>query len=127
MTFEILNQNTNAWVDVTDMVAFQGFKWQRNDVEAPNSGRTLDALMHRSRVATKIRLDITCRPLRLAEASTVLQLIYPEYVQVRYTDPQEGTVVERTMYSNNNPASFCIKKPDGTEWWDGITFPLIQQ
>ena len=31
-----------------------------------------------------------------------------------------------TMYSNNNPASFLIEKPED-DWWSGITFPLIER
>lgn len=113
-------------VDMVPFIALRGMKWQRSDVEAPDAGRTLDGEMHRGRVATKIRLDVTCRPLKSDEASTVLNAILPEFVTVSYTDPMEGNV-SKTMYSNNNPASFLIQHKDGTEWWDGITFPLIEQ
>ena len=54
MTFKINN------VDFSKYVASGGLKWSRNDIDSPNTGRTLDGLMHRGRVATKIRLDITC-------------------------------------------------------------------
>lgn len=114
-------------VDITDYIAFRGFKWTRNDVDSPDTGRMLDGNMERTRVATKVRLDITCRPLLLSEASDLLSAIMPVFVEVQYTDPQEGGTVTKTMYSNNNPASFCIKKPDGREYWDGITFPLIEK
>lgn len=113
--------------DMTPYVAYQGFKWSRNDVEDPDAGRTMDGTMQRGRVATKIRLDITCRPLLTSEASTVLTAILPEFVSVTYTDPMAGTTVSKTMYSNNNPATYCIKKSDGREYWDGITFPLIEK
>ena len=113
-------------VDMVPFIAYQGLKWQRSDVEAPDAGRTLDGLMHRGRVATKIRLDVTCRPLTADEASTVLNAILPEFVSVSYSDPMSG-VVSKTMYSNNNPASFLIQHKDGTEWWSGITFPLIEE
>ena len=106
--------------------AYQGLKWQRSDIEASDAGRTMDGVMHRGRVATKIRLDVTCRPLTSAEASIVLNAILPEWVTVTYTDPMSGQVT-KTMYSNNNPASFMLKKPDGREYWNGITFPLIEQ
>ena len=111
--------------DITDFIAFGGLKWERSDIDSPDAGRTLDGVMHRGRVATKIRLDITCRPLRLTELNTVLNLILPEYIYVTYDDPMDGRVT-RKMYSNNNPASYCILKRDGTEWWNGITFPLIE-
>lgn len=114
-------------IDMVPYVAHdEGFKWTRNDIEAPDTGRTLDGLMHRGRVATKIRLDIKCRPLTAAELSIVLNAIYPEYVTVTYNDPMYGLSV-KTMYSNNNPATHALWKPDGTEWWDGISFPLVEQ
>lgn len=113
-------------VDMIPYIAFGGIKWQRYDIDSPNTGRTLDGLMHRGRVATKIRLDITCRPLTASELSIVLNAILPEYVTVTYTDPMLGSVT-KTMYSNNNPASYLIKHPDGTEFWDGISFPLVER
>ena len=120
MTFEI------DGVNMLPYVAVKGFRWQRSDVEAPDAGRTLDGVMQRGRVATKIRLDITCKALTESEASVVLNAILPEFVSVTYTDPMSG-LVTKTMYSNNNPASFLMRRPDGSEWWEGITFPLIEK
>lgn len=114
-------------IDMTPYVAYGGFKWQRNDIDDSDSGRDLTGRLRRNRVSTKIRLDITCRLLTSEEAHVVLTTIMPEYVSVRYYDPEAGSVVEKTMYANNNPASFQIRKPDGTVWWSGITFPLIEQ
>lgn len=113
-------------VDFMPFIAKRGVKWQRNDIDASNSGRTMDGQMQRGRVATKIRLDITCRPLTATEAMTVLKTILPEFVTVDYYDPMSGFRYNVTMYSNNNPASFLIEKEDD-DWWDGITFPLIER
>jgi hypothetical protein len=113
-------------VDFMPFIAKQGVKWQRNDIDAANSGRTMDGQMQRGRVATKIRLDITCRPLTAEEARLVLNTILPEYFSVDYYDPMSGERYGVTMYSNNNPASFLIEKPDD-DWWSGITFPLIER
>lgn len=113
-------------VNILPYVAHEGIKWQRNDLDGPEAGRTLDGLMHRDRVASKVRMDITCRPLRSFEAQIVLQAIYPEYVTVRYTDPMSG-LTERTMYANNNPATHMMIQDNGVEWWSGITFPLIER
>lgn len=116
-------------IDLTPYIAFNGYKWQRSDVDGPNAGRSLDkAYLYRDRIATKIRLDITCRPLTTEEARIVLQAIEPEYVTVTYTDPQEGgDVHDMEMYSNNIPASHALHRRDGTDVWGGITFPLIQR
>lgn len=113
-------------VDFMPFIAKQGVKWQRNDIDAANSGRTMDGQMQRGRVATKIRLDITCRPLTAEEARLVLTTILPEYVSVDYYDPMSGYRSGISMYSNNNPAFFLIEKPED-DWWNGITFPLIER
>lgn len=113
-------------VDFMPFIAKQGVKWQRNDIDAANSGRTMDGQMQRGRVATKIRLDITCRPLTAEEARLVLTTILPEYVSVDYYDPMSGYRSGISMYSNNNPASFLIEKPED-DWWSGITFTLIER
>lgn len=114
-------------VNITEYIARTGFKWKRSDVEASGAGRGLDGKLLRNRVASKIRLDVTCRPLTTEESSIVLTAIMPEWVEVTYTDPQIGAEVTKTMYSNNNPASFLNRRPDGSEYWDGITFPLIEE
>lgn len=128
--------------DITDYIAYQGVQWSRNDVDGPNAGRTMSGLMIRDRVATKIRLDITCRPLKDDELHTLLNLILPEFVQVTYDDPMYGFVT-KTMYANNNKAQFLIRKaptppehwyichPSETmpsyELWNNISFPLVER
>lgn len=114
-------------IDIVPYIAYQGVKWSREDVDASDAGRDLAGGLHRSRVATKRRLDVTCRPLTAKETSIVLTAIMPEFVNVRYYDPQQGQVVTKTMYSNNNPAQYCIRRENGMELWMGITFPLIEK
>lgn len=113
-------------IDITGYIAYNGLKWQRNDVDDPDTGRDMSGSMHRGRVATKIRLDITCRPLFTDEIRNLLNLIYPEYVEVMYDDPMYGTTT-KIMYSNNNPAVFQQKYEDGRELWSGVTFPLVER
>ena len=110
-------------VDITPYIEQKGIKWQRNDPDGPNAGRTMDGVMHRERVATKVKLNVTCRPLKSEDAQVVLNAIYPEYVEVEYIDPMCGHSV-KTMYSNNPPATFI---DTATDLWEGITFPLIER
>lgn len=112
-------------VDITDYIS--GVKWSRNDIDGASAGRTLDGLMHRDRVAIKIRWDITCRPLTASELATVLQLIQPEFVSVTYTDPTTNTQATGSFYSNNVPASYMYKDDAGVERWSGVSFPLVQR
>ena len=113
-------------MNLLNYIAEDGIKWTRFDVEAPDTGRTLDGVMHRGRVASKVRLDITCRPLKTSEAMAVLRAIIPEYVTVRYIDPQDGSVT-KTMYSNNIPTLCSRVYPDDTCLWTGLSFPLIER
>ena len=112
-------------VNIVPYIAYGGLKWQRNDIDSPDAGRNMDGTMERGRVATKIRLDITCRLLTSAELSIVLNAILPETVSVVYDDPMYGTVT-KLMYANNNPATFQIQKSDGRVYWAGVTFPLVE-
>lgn len=118
-------QITIDGTEITDYIAHGGLKWTRSDIDGPDAGRSMDGVMHRLRVGTKIRLDITCRPLTATELRTLLNLIYPEYVTVVYDDPMSGRV-SKTMYSNNNPASYYRMKRSGVEQWTGVTFPLVE-
>lgn len=110
-------------VNMLPFIAQNGIKWQRNDLDGSNAGRTMDGTMHRERITSKVRLDVTCIPLSSEEAAAVLNAIYPEYVDVEYTDPMYGRVV-KTMYSNNTPATYINTISDR---WEGITFPLIER
>ena len=126
MVFQIQDSGGN-WVDITPYIAFGGLKWSRNDVEAANAGRMQNGEMQRDRVAIKYRWDVTCRPLTAAEQKTLLQLINPEYVSVKYTDPLTNSTKTGTYYSNNIPSTFAIRHRNGTEYWSGLAFPLIQK
>ena len=120
MVFRINN------IDFSDYIKNRGFKRTRSDIDGPEAGRTMDGIMHRERVAKKIRLDISCRPLVDFEAGQILSVIEDEYGSVTYTDPVYG-VITKEMYSNNNPASYRVRKNDGREYWDGIEFPLVER
>ena len=122
MPFQFTVNNVNLLPYIVE----DGLKWTRFDVEAPDTGRTLDGVMHRGRVAGKVRLDVTCRPLTSAEAAVVLGAIAPEFVTVQYEDPMFGPVT-KTMYSNNIPALCATVYEDGTARWEGLEFPLIER
>lgn len=114
--------------DFTGYIKPGGYKWKRNDVDGSDAGRvTMGATMFRDRQAIKTELTIECRPLTGEETRRLLAAIKPEYVTVDYLHPEEGFLENVEFYSNNVPASYMFRKPNGTRWWDGITFPLIER
>ena len=120
MVFEV------SGVTLLPYIARGGLQWQRSDVDGPNAGRMMNGDMQRDRVATKIRWDVTCRPVTPAELSIILRAIEPEFVTVKYDDPVQNTTVTGTFYSNNFPVTFLGVTGSG-ERWNGLTFPLIQK
>ena len=113
-------------VDITDFIKYQGVKWSRNDVDGTNAGRNLSGTMIRDRVATKIKLEISCRPLLWDEHKRLMNLLLPEFVTVSYTDPMYGNV-SKVMYANNNDSTYMIKKRNGKEYWYNVSFPLVEK
>lgn len=115
-------------VDITPYMNWEGFKYGTNDLDSDEAGRTLDGIMHRSRVATKIRLDVTTKKLRTSEAQKILKLIRPEWVTVTYLDLCEGLRTVQ-MYSNNHSIDMAASGVDteGGILWNEFTFPLIEQ
>ena len=126
MTFEIQNEQ-GVWVDLVPYIAFEGLKYSLNSVDGANAGRTQDGTMVRDRVASKVRWDVTCRPLYANELAIVLQTINPEFFTLRYTDPMTNTVQTGSFYSNNVPAQFKLHRENGEDVWAGLTFPVVEQ
>ena len=114
--------------DITPYIHFEGLKYTTFDLDSEETTRTLDGNLRRSRIATKVRWDVPCKRLRTKEVETLMQLLKPEWVQLRASDPVFGLRVG-TFYSNNNSISMKItsKTSEEDELWEGLTFPLIER
>lgn len=123
MTVEIYNGS--SWVNITPMIAYQGISFSRNDIESPDSGRTLDGVMHRGRIAVKEKIKIKTVPLTKVQTAALQALIYPETFQVRVT-PYPGSNSSRTftMYSNNFETSYIIHRTNDDI--QSMSFPLVE-
>lgn len=85
------------------------FTWGLQDVSADSAGRTQDALMHKDRIAQKITLNLAWNGLTFAETSTIVQAFNPEYVNVTYPDPLNGsTTTTKKFYVGDRSAPFKI-------------------
>lgn len=113
--------------DIAPLIAKDGIKWTRNDIDSANAGRTLDGTMNRGRVCQKMKLEIKCRPLSQSELHDLLNWINPEYVNVSYYDPLHGARTNIQFYSNNVPATVSVQDTDDVVWWKDISFPLVER
>lgn len=126
MKVEIYNGSGTTWVDITPMIAWQGLTFSRNDVEAPDAGRTMDGTMHRGRVASKEKMEIKTVQLTKAQVSALETLLFPETIQVRVTPyPRTNASRTMTMYSNNVKATYIIHRANGEDL-QSLSFPLIE-
>ena len=115
-------------VDILHYTEENGVEWSRKDIDSANAGRTMDATMHRGRVAIKYKANIKCMPLYRAEEITLMQLILPEFVTVETNLHPLYEVHSARYYSNNVPATIARIDPDtGESLWTGISFPLVEQ
>ena len=126
MTFEILDESTNEFVDITPYIAFQGLTYQRSDVDAPDAGRDMSGFMHRGRVTIKDKWQIKFRAMRTDEIAIILQLIAPEQIQVHYLSPYYNSIVISAMYVGDRTAQHCIYRENGEILWKDLAFSCIE-
>ena len=126
MTVEIYDSANAVWVDITPWIAWQGLTFSRNDVDAPDAGRTMDGLMHRGRVASKEKMEVKTVQLTRAQSSHLQTLLFPESVQVRVTPyPRTNSAHVMKMYSNNVKTTYVIHRENGEDL-QSLSFPLIE-
>lgn len=117
-------------VSGTDFRSPSAITWSIQDISSPDAGRTLDGIMHKERLAVggqKRKLKLTWNMVRYGtESSTILQAFTPEYVDVKYPDPQTGSVETKVFYTGDKELEFKT-------WWSGsqiltnLSFSIIEQ
>lgn len=81
--------------------------WADSDVSSSDAGRTNDAnaTMHKDRITTKRKLQLTWKNIDGAGAAAVLQAFSPEYFWVQYHDPARNEFVVKEFYAGDRQAS----------------------
>lgn len=126
MTIEIYDYMNSSWVDITPFIKYQGVTFSRNDVDSPGAGRDMAGLMHRGRVASKEKMNISSVPLTKAQSAMIQTLLFPETILVR-VNPYPRTNSSQTfyMYTNNVKTQYLQHTEDGDDIQE-ISFPLIE-
>lgn len=113
-------------VDYITYVEMSGIVWSCDDLDSDESGRTLDGLMHRYRVAQKRKVTINLKPMKTEDFAALSIAIAAEYVTATILDPKIGAQTTFTFY--NSSISSATIFDDGVDcWWSGGTFSLIEQ
>ena len=126
MTVEIYDYSNNSWFDITPWIKYQGLTFSRNDVDSPDAGRDMSGYMHRGRVATKEKMNISTVQLTRAQSSKLQTLLFPETILVRVTPyPRTNAQQVLYMYSNNVSTKYVIHRENGEDLQE-LSFPLVE-
>ena len=112
-------------VNNVDMPVPSKFAWSLQDVSAPDSGRTLDAVMWKNRVAQKEKIALEWLGCTPAVAATILTAFNAEYFNVTYRCPMTNTVVTKEFYRGDASAPYY--------WWcdggrhENVAFDIIER
>ena len=113
-------------VDFTHYIAQGGFNLSENDLDSPKSGRTLDAVMHRGKVAEKKRADIKLVPVKKAIMDRLMPILRNQYITVE-TDLFPGSPVTMEMYNSTRKYGIAVIDTDNVPWYTDGSFNIIQR
>ena len=74
------------------------------DVSSSDSGRTQDSIMHKNRVAQKVKLNLAWSMTTPEETATIMQAFQPEYFMVTYHDALLNAPVTKEFYCGDKSA-----------------------
>lgn len=100
------------------------YVYNKQDVSAPDAGRTEDALMHKKKIAEKVSLNLAWQNIPTSDVSAILSAFSPEYFQVCYLDAQTGTYQTKTFYVGDRSAPMYNAK---VGLWSNVTFNIIER
>ena len=125
MPFMILYTPSQAsGVDIAPLI--EDIKWSENDLDGPNSGRTLDGLMHRDKVTSKRRADIKLLPRGASVINGVLSVLRNQYFHC-YTDLAPGGELTMEMYNSTRSGGVMLVNTDGVIMHKDVSFNIIQR
>ena len=102
------------------------FQWSLQDVSAPDSGRTEDSVMHKNRVAQKVKLELQWTMTTPQETSDILQAFQPEYINVTYHDPllNDYRTAEFYVGDRSTPVKFWLVDK---KYYESVSFNIIER
>ena len=103
------------------------FEISYQDVSAPDSGRTLDALMWKNRVAQKVKISLEWLGKNDEDTATILTAFDPEYVDLTYHDAKTNSNVTKTFYTGDRKGSTYWWNDDGVFTYSSIAFDIIER
>ena len=101
----------------------------RNDLDADGSGRDVQTgLMYRTRIATKMKVDVKLLRLRQTIHKQLLTDIAEPFYSATVLDPATGSQTTKTFYTSSVPfGAQRYDKETGVPFYDGMSFSLTER
>jgi hypothetical protein len=119
-----MEYNPIRTVDGVAVKCPSAYKWKLEDLSASDAGRTESTVMDKKRIGQIVGVELSWNKVSISDASTILKMFNPEYVEVCYLDAMEGKFVTTVFYVGERSAPLYNAE---LGFWDNISFNLIER
>ena len=101
----------------------------RNDLDAEGSGRDVQTgTMHRTRIATKMKVDVKMLNIEQALQTQLMNDIKPAFYDATVLDPDTGAQATLTFYTSSYPyGAQRYNKETGAPYYSGTSFSMTER
>lgn len=102
-------------------------KFGYQDISSADAGRTNDAnlTMHKNLVARKRTISLSWKGLDGPATSALLQAFSPEYVYIRYFEPEDNAYSTRQFYTGDKTVDVGAYHPTSSFQIGGVTYETV--
>lgn len=119
---------TSSFSNGVDLIPLiEEIKWSENDLDSPNSGRTLDAMMHRGKVASKLRFDVKLVPVEASVLNPIISILRHEYFYCQSNAFSFTGNSVLTLYNSTRSGGISIITTDGKIKHKDVSFNMIER
>ena len=112
-------------LDIIELV--EDIKWSINDLDGPDSGRTLDTMMQRDKLGEKIRADIKLNPCESKVAIPILRVLRNQYFMCETDLIPDAEDYPIEMYNSARSGNIQIVNTDKKVIHKDISFNIIER
>ena len=114
-------------VEITHYIAAGGLEYQDSEINGSKDGRFMDGELSKTIIAEKDKFSFKCRPLTTAEHAAVKSALRGTYISCQYLSPNTNQPVLKTMVKGADMKSAHLFPRGDTDYWEGLSFSLIER
>ena len=120
------NERFEIEVDGVAIPCPSKYQWGYHRINAAESGRTDDTIMHANQVGKKRKLQLEWSAMDPETTSTILKAFEPEYIMVKYFDFMENQWQTRKFYTGADMEAGLKMWVVGNQIIETVSFNIIE-